>query len=100
MPSLDSTDVLDGVRRFIRAETRKALKSIGGEGSRSSGRGPSDEKVHDTRKRLKRARAAVRLARPALGDRAWRRENESLRDAGRPLSAIRDSRILIDTLDD
>ena len=58
----------------------------------------SDEALHDARKELKRARATLRLLRDAIGDRAYRRENEALRDAARPLSAIRDSKVLLDTL--
>jgi CHAD domain-containing protein len=63
------------------------------------GRTLSDEDVHAARKDLKKARAALRLLRDALGNAAYDRENTALRDAARPLSQIRDSRILIDTLD-
>ncbi len=59
----------------------------------------SDAAVHDTRKTLKRARATLRLLRAALGDAAFRRENRLLRDAGRPLTAIRDARTLMETLE-
>jgi len=56
---------------------------------------PRDAAVHDARKRLKKARAALRLARPVLGERRFARDNERLRDAGRPLGAVRDAAMLI-----
>jgi CHAD domain-containing protein len=55
--------------------------------------------VHDARKRLKRVRATVRLARGALGEEVYRRENTLLRDAGRRLAGVRDAAVLIETLD-
>jgi len=55
--------------------------------------------VHEARKSLKKTRALVRLVRPALGDRAYRRESETLRDAGRRLSGVRDAEVAVQTLD-
>ena len=82
-----------GVRRILRRETKKALQ-------RMQPRGPArGEAIHDARKRLKRARAALRLVRDMLGDAEYRRENERLRDAARPLSEIRDADVLIATLE-
>lgn len=59
----------------------------------------SDSDVHSARKALKKARAALRLLRPALAPRLYREENISLRDAGRCLSPLRDARILMNTLE-
>ncbi len=84
----------EGIRRILRKEIEKALGAV------DSARSPTDEGIHDARKRLKRARAALRLIREALGDREYRRENRILRDAARPLSEIRDAKILIDIYDD
>lgn len=56
------------------------------------------ERVHDARKSLKKARASLRLLRPALRNSDYRHENTSLRDAARPLSAARDANVLPDTL--
>lgn len=64
-----------------------------------AGRAISDRRVHEARKELKKARATLRLLRPALGDSVYVRENTTLRDAARPLSAIRDGKVLLDTLD-
>lgn len=57
------------------------------------------EAVHDARKALKRGRTALRLGRDLLGPRRYRRENLTLRDAGRELSGIRDAQVLLETLD-
>jgi CHAD domain-containing protein len=56
-----------------------------------AGRKPN---IHGARKQLKRARATLRLLRPAVGDEAYRRENIAARDAARPLSKARDEEIL------
>lgn len=60
--------------------------------------GPADETaVHEARKALKQARAVLRLARPGLPSARYRMENAALRDAGRLLSDLRDSAVLIAT---
>jgi CHAD domain-containing protein len=53
--------------------------------------------VHEARKHLKKTRALLRLVRPALGRRAYRRENDALRDAGLALSGTRDADVLVET---
>jgi CHAD domain-containing protein len=50
--------------------------------------------IHGARKQLKRARATLRLLRPAIGDEPYRRENIAARDAARPLSQARDEEVL------
>src|SRR5262245_2995118 len=60
---------------------------------------PSDQDVHATRKCIKKTRASLRLLRDVIPVETYRRENETLRDAARPLSATRDAKILIDALD-
>ena len=50
--------------------------------------------IHGARKQLKRARATLRLLRPAIGDEPYRRENIAARDAARPLSKARDEEVL------
>jgi CHAD domain-containing protein len=81
-----------GARRIVRQQISHALdyldaKKIG------------DEQVHCARKELKKARATLRLLRSALGDSIYRRENTVLRDVARPLSAVRDGKVLCDTLE-
>src|SRR5262249_54072923 len=59
----------------------------------------SDTAVHSARKQLKKGRADLRLLRKALGSRTYSYENAALRDVARPLTAVRDARALLDTLD-
>lgn len=87
------TPGVKGIERLVDREVGKALEAL------DSGRPISDESVHGARKRLKRARAALRLMREALGDRVYRRENRALRDAARPLSEARDATVLVETFD-
>jgi CHAD domain-containing protein len=60
---------------------------------------PSEKSVHEARKALKKARAALRLLRPGLEPAAYRAENALLRDAGRSLAPLRDTTALRDVLD-
>jgi hypothetical protein len=59
----------------------------------------SDAAVHRVRKQLKKGRADLRLLRKALGSQTYTYENTVLRDAARPLTAVRDARTFMDTLD-
>jgi CHAD domain-containing protein len=81
-----------GLRRIVRKQIAKALEALDGEKL-------SDEAVHSARKELKSARATLRLLRDALGDALYKRENAVLRDAARPLSEVRDAKVLLDALD-
>jgi len=54
--------------------------------------------VHGARKQLKRARATLRLIRPAIDDDRYRRENTVARDAARPLSKARDNEVMSEAL--
>lgn len=62
-------------------------------------RRPVDARVHTARKALKKARAALRLLRPALAPAIYERENIALRDAARYLSPLRDAKSLVAALD-
>ncbi len=59
----------------------------------------SKPNVHGARKQLKRARATLRLLRPAIGDELYSHENIAARDAARPLSKARDEEVMNDALD-
>jgi CHAD domain-containing protein len=61
-------------------------------------RSASDAHIHEIRKALKRARAALRLLRGLAV--AYRRDNAAIRDAARPLTAVRDGKVLLQTLRD
>jgi CHAD domain-containing protein len=58
----------------------------------------SDESIHRIRQELKRARATLRLLRPSIGAIAYHRENLAVRDVARPLTPVRDARVLLHTL--
>lgn len=62
--------------------------------------GEPHEAIHDARKRFKKIRALLRLVRDELGPDVYGRENAFYRDAGRRLGPVRDSYVLIVTLDD
>ena len=57
-----------------------------------------DQAIHAARKACKRIRAALRLLRGCLGPGVYRRENRRVRDASKPLTAVRDAFILRKTL--
>lgn len=80
------------IRTAFREQLAAALDQLGK-------RTPTDEEVHSARKCIKKARASLRLLRETLGSTVYRRENQALRDAARPLSATRDAKVLTDVLD-
>lgn len=84
-----------GIRRIVRKQLDKAFAELSGEQGSSR-----DEAVHEARKSLKKVRAVLRLVRPVIGKSRFRSENIGLRDAGRPLTEVRDAKILVDTLND
>ena len=80
-----------GTRRIARRQVKSALKKL-------DRKAASDREVHSARKELKKARATLRLLRDALGRSTYKKENAALRDAARPLSEVRDGRVLLDAL--
>jgi CHAD domain-containing protein len=83
-----------GIRRIVRKRMDKALEHLTG-----SHKGSRDEAVHEARKCFKKIRAVLRMVRPVIGEKNYRKENTCFRDAGRPLTEVRDARILIETVD-
>jgi CHAD domain-containing protein len=81
-----------GARRILCEQIDEAVEAL-------RGKGVSDDDIHTARKAVKKARATLRLIRGAISRAAYRRENAALRDASRPLSAIRDAKIMPDALD-
>ncbi|MGH8763615.1 MAG: CHAD domain-containing protein [Nitrosospira sp.] len=79
--------------RSLQAAIREALEQV------SAPQPISDEAIHDARKALKKARAALRLLQDGMSKPTFRRENSELRDAGRFLSPFRDAKSLIDAFD-
>jgi CHAD domain-containing protein len=83
------------VKNAAEKQLRKVVEGLTGQ----TDLGP-DEAAHDARKRTKKLRALLRLVRPELGGKAYRRENGALRDAARVLSPVRDAWVLVEALDD
>jgi CHAD domain-containing protein len=59
-----------------------------------------DEAVHDARKRFKKLRALLKLVRDEISEKTYRKENVCFRDTARPLSEVRDARVLVEALDE
>ena len=85
----------EGLERIAVGQLDQSIEGLAGEADMDR-----PTAVHEARKSMKRLRAVVRLARDELGDYVYRRDNKALRDAGRRLSGARDSRVLLDTLED
>jgi CHAD domain-containing protein len=83
----------DAIERVRREQLDAAAESLACEAD-------PVEAIHDARKRIKKTRALLRLARPGLSKKRYRRRNRALRDAGRAMSATRDADVLVETVDD
>src|SRR5436190_20379458 len=83
-----------GLRRIVRGQLENGLEEL--TGARPE---PRDEALHEARKCFKKVRAMLRLVRPKIGTKMYRGENLCIRDAARPLTEVRDAKILIETLD-
>lgn len=84
-----------GLQRMTLGQLDIAIEALTGEGKQIS----PQERVHEVRKSLKRLRALLRLVQDDLGERAYARETELLRDAGVRLARARDAEVLLSTLD-
>jgi CHAD domain-containing protein len=85
-------DVPGSVRACAREQLARAAALLADPGA-----DPVDA-VHEVRKHLKKTRSLLRLARPALGDRAYRERNAQLRELGLALSGARDADVLAQTV--
>ena len=90
---LEGEPVADGLRRIIAARVDDALAELRGETTSTPA-----EAVHEARKDMKKARAALRLVRGELGDEVYRRENDHFREVGRMLSEMRDAEVKVESL--
>ncbi len=82
-----------GIKRIAQEQADRALGQLV---DLSNNR---DEAIHDARKCFKKIRATLRLVRDEIGEPFYKRENICYRDAGRRIAAVRDSAVLIETLD-
>ena len=84
--------VSDGLRRMAQEQLETAAAELHDE---QLGR---DDAVHQARKRIKKTRSILRLARTDLGP-AYKFENRVLRDAGQALSGARDAAVMLATFE-
>ena len=82
----------DSLRRVCRKQIESAMAIARGE------KETEGTPVHETRKRLKKARAALRLMRQEIGRGLFRRQDHCLRDVGRMISEIRDAEVRLQTV--
>jgi CHAD domain-containing protein len=82
----------DNLRRICRKQIEGAMAVANGE-VRSD-----DTPVHEMRKHLKKARAALRLVRKEIGRGLFREQDRCLRDVGRLTSEIRDAEVRLQTV--
>lgn len=82
-----------GLRRIALEQLDHARESLTHPGQRPY------EAIHDARKRFKKIRAVLRLVRDEIGPDLYRQENVFYRDAGRRLAGVRESFVMIQTLD-
>ena len=86
----------DGLKRMALGQLDLAIEQVEDAGERVS----AAIAVHEARKALKRLRTLLYLLRDELGDQAFARESELVREAGRVLAGARDAEVLVRTLDD
>ncbi len=79
------------VRKIIAGQIREAADLL-------EKKPVSNAPIHGARKWLKKARAVLRLAKPALGEKAWKKEDKKIRRIARTLSARRDAQVLTITV--
>jgi len=82
----------ENLRRICRKQIEGAIAIASGE------KATRDTPVHETRKYLKRARAALRLVRKEIGRGLFREQDHHLRDVARLISDIRDAEVRLQTV--
>ena len=81
------------LRRVIGEQIGRAVEALRVPG------GPDSDSVHEVRKRLKKARSAVRLGRADLGSAVAKHANAELRRVGADLAQQRDADALVEAVD-
>ena len=82
----------DGIQRIVCHQIESAIKA-----SRTQQNGKGSP-VHETRKHLKKARAALRLAHGEISHGLWKREDKCLRKVGQLISEVRDAEVRLQTV--
>lgn len=83
----------ESARRAAADRIDRAIEALGATD------GDAAEHIHDARTALKRARTVARLVRDEIGEAAFRRDDQALRDAGRALSHARDASVTTASLE-
>lgn len=82
----------DGVQRIICHQIEAAVCASS---AKQNGKGSP---VHETRKHLKKARSALRLASGEIGRKVWKGEDRCLQKVGRLISEVRDAEVRLQTV--
>jgi CHAD domain-containing protein len=82
----------DGIRRIVSRQIENAIRAS------KTKRNGNASPVHQTRKHLKKARAALRLIRGEVKRCAWKREDRCLAQAARMISDVRDAEVRLETV--
>src|SRR6476620_2022394 len=82
----------ENLRRICRQQIEWAIAVAKGE------KESRDTPVHETRKHLKKTRAALRLVRREIGRGLFKEQDRCLRDVGRLTSEIRDAEVRLQTV--
>jgi CHAD domain-containing protein len=82
----------DNLARVCRQQIEAAIAIAKGE------KEANDTPVHETRKHLKKTRAALRLVRKEIGRGLFKQQDRCLRDIGRLTSEIRDAEVRLQTV--
>jgi CHAD domain-containing protein len=82
----------DGIRRIVCHQIEGAIHAGSAE---QNGKGSP---VHATRRRLKKARSALRLAAGEINPGVWKREDRCLRKVGQLISEVRDAEVRLQTV--
>jgi len=82
----------EGLRRICRKQVELALAFARGD------KETDDTAVHETRRHLKKARAALRLVKKEIGRGLFKKQDHCLRDVGRLISEMRDAEVRLQTM--
>lgn len=82
----------DGIQRIVCRQVENAIRASSAE---QNGKGSP---VHETRKHLKKARSALRLASGEIERKVWKREDRSLSKVGQLISEVRDAEVRLQTV--
>ncbi len=86
-------NVAESIRRVLHEQCGKTIKSLDQEKV-------GDEEIHDARKRCKKMRSILRLARPGLKNGVYKTENKTLRETKNRLETLRDREVFRQTVDE